>query len=244
MTTFLKNCFSKQNLFYTLTFVISMAIIITNRILMGFGSILWIADLGSIFGILYVIFMAKHSIWGFVFNILATIFICATSFIQHVWLNSFVCVAISLPNLIFGLVMWIKNKKQNREEQNLKNMNKKGCYIWWGITLGVSALFTVVLWLIGGNLFYIDGTFSAMCVVGVILSSRMYIQQYHFFIPANMLGVALYVVLTIQSLNNLPYVITNIIYTIVSVMGLINWKKLQKNYQMQNQQIEQQGEQN
>lgn len=226
MTNFLAKCFSKQNLFYTLVFIVSMAIIITNRILVGFGSILWIADLGSIFGILYVIFMAKHSILGFVFNILATLVISATSFIQHVWLNAFVCVAISLPNLVFGLVMWIKNKKQNREDQNLKNMSKKWFYIWWGITLGVSAIFTVVLWLIGGNLFYIDGAFSAMCVVGVILSSRMYIQQYHFFIPANVLGVALYVVLTLQSLNNLPYVITNIIYTIVSVMGLFNWKKL------------------
>ena len=242
MTSFFKHCFCKQNIFYTLTFIISMAIIITNRILMGFGSILWIADFGSFFGILYVIFMAKHSVWGFVFNILATVFICATSFIQHVWLNSFVCVAVSLPNLVFGLVMWNKNKKQNREDQNLKNMSKKGFYIWWGITLGVSAVFTVVLWLIGGNLFYIDGAFSAMCVVGVILSSRIYIQQYHFFIPANILGVALYVVLTFQSLNNLPYVVTNIIYTIVSVMGLFNWKKLQKNYQPQNQENAESGE--
>lgn len=241
MIGFLKKCFSKQNVFYTITFVISMAIIITNRVLMGFASILWIADLGSIFGILYVIFMAKHSVFGFVFNILATLVISITSFIQQVWLNAFVCVVISLPNLVFGLVMWIKNKKQNNEQQNLKVMAKKGFCIWWGITLGVAAIFTVVLWLINSNLFYIDGAFSAMCVVGVILSSRMYIQQYHFFIPANILGVALYVCLTLQSLNNLPYVITNIIYTIVSIMGLLNWKKLNQTLKdkQQNKQEEQ-----
>lgn len=228
MTNFFKSCFTKQNLFYTIIFLISMCVIITNRALTGFESILWIADIGSVCGILYTIFMAKHSVLGFVFNIFSTAVMIVTGLIQHIWLNSAVCILISIPNMIYGLIKWIKNKNRGNEDANLKTMKKSHQAVWWIVTLIASGVFTVILYFLGGNLFYLDSCFSATCMVGVILSSRMYLEQYYFFIPANILGVIMYTILSIQNINNLPYVITNVIFTIVSFMGLFNWIKLNK----------------
>ena len=73
MINFIKKCFLKENLFYTIIFLVSLTVIIINRTLTGFGSILWLADIGSICGILYTINMAKHNVFGFIFNIISTI---------------------------------------------------------------------------------------------------------------------------------------------------------------------------
>ena len=52
---FFKSIFNKENILYTLIVVIGCAVIITNRAIAGFKNILWIADFGSIFGIIYIV---------------------------------------------------------------------------------------------------------------------------------------------------------------------------------------------
>ena len=220
--------FSKDNLFYTLIAIISFAIIITNRVIVGFHPVLWLCDVASVFSILYTINMAKHNVFGFIFNIIATATMVVTSFYQHIWLNATVCLCVNLPSMIIGLVNWIKNEKKGKEEDNLKSMSGKTLALFVLATLAFSSVFTYILYLLDGTLFYIDGIFSALCMVGVILASKMYIEQYYFFIPANILGIVLYVILCFKDMSNLPYVVTNIIFTIVSILGYLNWRKLKK----------------
>ena len=95
-----KKLFNKDNIFYTLIFLINITIIAVNRIINGFDSILWICDISSIFSVLNIIFNAKHTIWGLVFNFVATLFIAATDVIQHIWLNAFICIVINAPMLL------------------------------------------------------------------------------------------------------------------------------------------------
>lgn len=227
------NAFKKENLFYTLTLIVSLIIIITNRILIGFHPVLWLCDVASVFSILYTINMAKHNVFGFIFNIVATATMVVTSFYQHIWLNATVCLCVNLPSMIIGLVGWIRNEKKGKEEDNLKSMSGKKLALFVFLTLAAAGVFTYILYLLDGTLFYIDGIFSAMCMVGVILASKMYIEQYYFFMPANVLGIVLYVILCFKDMSNLPYVITNIIFTIVSVIGYINWRKLKKEQESQ-----------
>ncbi len=229
MVTKIKNAFKKENLFYTLIFIISMAVIITNRAIVGFPPVLWLCDIGSIFSILYTINMAKHNVYGFVFNIIATAVMVVTGYYQHIWLNATVCLTINIPSMIIGLIGWLKNEKSGKEDDNLKHMSKRSLWIMITLSLVVAGVFTYILYLLDGNLFYIDGIFSALCVMGVVLASKMYIEQYFFFMPANIIGIILYVILCFQDMSNLPYVITNIIFTIVSFMGYANWKKLSHN---------------
>lgn len=232
MLEFIKKPFSKENYLYSIFFILGVTCILVNRCLVGFGSILFVADIGSICGILSIIFMAKHSVWGYVFNVFATAVVVITGFIQHVWLNASISLIIMLPNIIYGLFCWIKNEKNNNKDANLKTMKSKFVVMWCLIAVVISALFTVVLWRLKGNMFFIDAPFTILCVVGVILNSRMYLENYYFFIPANFLGMIMYGILTIQNINNLPYIITYVIYTIVSILGLINWKKLNRKKQI------------
>ena len=228
MLELIKNPFSKENLKYSILIIVGFTCIIINRIIVGFGSILCIADIGSLAGIISIIFMAKHNVWGYVFNIVSLTVVIITGFIQHIWLNATISLVIMLPNVVYGLITWIKNEKNNNNDANLKALSKKALLIWWLFAIVLVGIFTFVLWKLDGNLFYLDAMITTLCVIGTLLCSRMYLDNYYFFIPANIVGMLMYTLLSIQNINNLPYIITYVIYTIVSVLGLMNWLKLNR----------------
>ena len=220
--------FNKENLFYTITFLVCIVVLTINRAVIGFSNILWIADIGTICGILNVINTAKHNVWGLVFNFISSSFIVATAAIQHLWLTVVITTLISLPMLLIGIINWRKNEKNNQSEKNLKTMSKKTLWLITGGLIVVDVIFTVILYYLHGNLFYLDSIVSSCCLIAIILSSKMYLEQFYFFIVGNFAGIIMYFILMLQNTNNLPYVFLFVVDFIVVIVGLINWKHLNK----------------
>ncbi len=230
----LKALFSKENIFYTIAATLTFVVVVVNRAITGFDNILWIMDFGTIFTILYSICAAKHKRIFYIFNVIASCFIGASSIIQHLWLNAAVCFGVSIPSMIFGFIRWGKKEKQNAEEKNLNTLSKKQLITTIVIYAVTTAVFAIVLWLLDGNLFWLDAIYSAGCLVGVILASMAFIDQYYFFIFANFMGLILYILLSIQNINNLSLVATFLIINITTIMGFTNWLKLRKATTSQN----------
>ena len=226
-----KSLFSKNNIFYTLAATLTLIIVVTNRAINGFSSILWINDFGTIFFILYAIFAAKHKRIYYIFNILSCCFVGASAIIQHLWLNAVMSLLISVPAMTYGFLRWGKNEKQNKDCDNIKTLSKKHLIMTVCLYFCTAAIFAVILWLLGGNLFWLDAIYSAACVVGIILCSMAYIDQFYFFIFANSMGVILYLLLTLQNINNLTFILTMLIMVATSTMGLVNWRKIKNGQQ-------------
>lgn len=227
----IKALFSKNNIFYTLMAILILVVVVTNRAINGFSNILWINDFGTIFFVLYAIFAAKHKRIFYIFNILSCCFVGASAIIQHLWLNAVMSLFISIPAMAFGFFRWGKNEKQNKDCDNIKTLSKKHLIITVSVYLFTTTVFAVTLWLLGGNLFWLDAIYSAACVVGIILCSMAYIEQFHFFIFANSMGAILYILLTLQNINNLTFIFTMLIMVATSVMGLVNWRKMKNSQQ-------------
>lgn len=226
---FLKDAFSKKNLFYTLIFIIDIIFIVSYRIVIGFKGFLWVCDLASIFSILSMIFNAKHSIWGLIFNLFATITLIFTNYFQSVWLNFFICIVISLPSYTYGIIRWHKNEKNNKSSKNLNKLSTKSRIIFWSSYAVASIVFIFILKAINSNLPIFDAFYSIGCVFGVILASLAIIDQFLFFTFANISGITMYILLTIQSFDNITLAFTAVLYFIMNIIGYINWKKIMKN---------------
>ena len=97
----------KTDIMYSIILALSVIIIVVNRIIVGFPSVLWLCDFASLFSILYTINMAKHNVWGFIFNIIATLLTAITCFYQQIYLNATMCIFINIPSMVIGLVSWI-----------------------------------------------------------------------------------------------------------------------------------------
>lgn len=228
ISSFIKQQFSKDQLFYTIIFLISVVFVATNRCIVGFDSILWIADIGTICGVLNIVNTAKHNVYGLIFNVISSSIIVATAIIQHVWLNATITLFINIPFLIVGIFNWKKHERQHQEEKNLKVMKKKNFILLALLLIVVDIIFTIILYYLKGNLFYLDAFFTSLCMVGVILSSNMYKEQFHYFIAANFIGMIMFSILSTQNINNIPYVLLLTIDFIVAIKGLVNWSRLEK----------------
>ena len=227
--------FFKENLLYIIVFILDIALIIVNRVNAGTSEFWWCFDLSSLFGILNVVFTAKHTIFGLIFNLITTIFISVTSIYQKLWLNAVCCVLISAPSLLIGIIKWHKNEKTG-SSNNLNTLSTKNRIIAFVSFLVVSIASLFILKAIHGNLYYLDAFYSISCVYGVFLCSFAYIDQFKYFITSNILGIVMYTILTIQNINNLPFLFTTTIYLIVNITGCLNWLKIKKSIETKNNQ--------
>lgn len=222
----LKSLFSKENIGYVIFAIIHLSILAANRIIVGFDNILWISDIASVFSLLYIIFNVKHMVIGLVFNVIASAILVVTGIIQHIWLNAAICLFISIPFVSIGIISWIKNKDD--DSKTLKKLNKKQVIDAYCFFIILCVIFTVLLKLLGGNLYYLDAIYSMASVLGIILCSRTYIDQFPMFMVGNVAGLVMYIILTIQNINNLPLVLTIVMFQVGNIMGLLNWRKLMK----------------
>ena len=225
-----KKQFLKENWFYIAILVVSVPTIVINRLLNGFDSIVWVMDLGSFFSALYVVFTAKHTIWGIICDLVASIFLAIGTIAQHVWLNASICIFISIPLLTVGVFRWRKNeeKAKSKDETNLFELTKKSKISLFLIYFLISVALGIVLFFLNSNVFYLDAFYSVGCAIGVVLSSRAYLDQFYVFMIADIFGLVMYTVLTAQNINNLSMIITEIVFTVGNFKALIEWKKLQK----------------
>ncbi len=221
----MKKKLSKNDIYCIIIFTISITGIIINRAINGFGNILWIADFGSIFGVLYSIFATRHSILMHVFNFISTIFIATTSLLQHIYFNAVFCFAVSAPLILLGIINWKRNDKKDKNK-NLKALSKRGKIIFPITLIAVLPVIMVVLWKLNSNLFYLDAINTSLCFIGLMLSSQMYYEQFYVFLVANIVGIVMNSILCTQNLNNIVYVLMNIVYFISTIISIINWKKL------------------
>lgn len=223
-----KQFFTIEKILYLVMGVVLFAVVVTNRVINGFSNILWLVDICSILSFLSVIFMAEHSWYGFLFNILSTMVLIAVDIIQHIWLNTAICVCVSIPFLTYGLIRWKKNQKNGKEEKNLNKLSWKMRLAVCGIYAVLSVAFIFLLKALGGNLYILDAMYSVGCVVGLILCAGAYIEQFLVFALANIFGFVMYVFLSIQNINNLSLIIIIFISIVGNIIGFFNWRKLSK----------------
>lgn len=220
--------FLKENWYYIFICVLGLSLILTNRIITGFNGILVLSDVASIFGIIYIVFNSKNSVWGLLFNLISTIFIAITSFYQHIWLNGIICTCINIPMFIFGIITWKRKLAKQTSKVRINRLSKRNfLFVFLGY-LVVSVAFLFILKSLNGNLYYLDAFYSVGSVFGVVLCSLAFIEQFLIFNIANIFGITMYGILCFSNLNNLPLLFVSLIYFIGNIISICNWIRILK----------------
>ncbi len=188
----------------------------------------------SLAGFLYVVCASRCSFWIFVFGLyqpLAYGFVCLHS---QVFGEMIVNFAYFVPMQIIGIILWLKNYKKNPSHQTnvtVKRLNLKSYYLFVPILIMCYIGIYLLLSLIDGQrLPYLDAFISVMSIVGTLLLTLRYVENWYAYIIVNVASSILWLMLTIQGNANAPYIlILNITYTLYSIIGLVKWLKYSKN---------------
>ena len=129
---------------------------------------------------------------------------------------------------ILGIFNWKKKLAKQSSKIRINKLSKRNLtFVFLGYA-AVSVAFLFILKALNGNLFYLDAIYSAGSVIGVILCSYAFIDQFYIFYVADVAGIAMYTILCTQNINNLPLLFMNVMFLFGTLIGNINWIRLQK----------------
>ena len=217
-----------------------IAWLIISTLIILILSIIWkdtfIGTIASITGVLCVVLVAKGKISSYAFGTINAITYGYVAYSYGLYGESDLNWFIYLPTQLLGAALWIQNAKKkkelgiesvNGESVQAKNLTKVQ---WIYVLIGIAATYIIYsefLHFRGSNLAGLDGFAVVLSIVAQILMMLRYAEQWIMWIIVNLITIALWVTILIQSGGNDWTVLAMwIAFLINSVYGYINWRKI------------------
>ncbi|WP_346857634.1 nicotinamide riboside transporter PnuC [uncultured Draconibacterium sp.] len=177
--------------------------------------------LGAILGIVYIVFSIRQNILTWPTGLVTSAIYVAVFFNARLYADmglQVYYVAIS----IYGWYFWIKGKKpQNTTQVPVKNTPG---LLWIKLTFVSVVLYTILLYILlnwtNSDVPYMDSLTTALSIVATWMLAKKYIEHWLLWIFIDAFSAGLYIYKGLW-----PTVVLFIIYTIMAVLGYIEWKK-------------------
>ena len=186
--------------------------------------------ISAICGVFCIFFCAKASISNFVFGLVNTIVYAIYLFYWHIWGTFGLEMLVYLPFNILSWIIW----SRHRDEQQKELTKAKKLTVWQDVAVGAviigsTFIYHSILVQIGGEVPWLDAATVAIGIIATGLEMFRYREQYALWIITDVVAVAMFV----QHFDPV-YLTKKSIYLIMAIIGLINWCKLQKDRNVEN----------
>ena len=180
--------------------------------------------ISAICGIMCIFFCAKANISNFVFATVNTIVYAIFLFYNKIFGTFFLEVLFYLPINFISWYLWAKH----RDKKLIEKTKTKRLTVFQNIIATIlfivgGLIYHVILAKMGGNVVWLDAFTLSIGIIVVILEMFRYKEQYVWWIITDIIAVAMYIVHF-----DLVYLTKKSIYLIMAIIGLINWHKLNK----------------
>lgn len=180
--------------------------------------------ISAICGIMCIFFCAKANISNFVFATVNTIVYAIFLFYNKIFGTFFLEVLFYLPINFISWYLWAKH----RDKKLIEKTKTKRLTVFQNIVATIlivvgGLVYHVILVKMGGNVAWLDAFTLSIGIIAVILEMLRYKEQYVWWIITDIIAVAMYIVHF-----DLVYLTKKSIYLIMAIIGLINWHKLNK----------------
>lgn len=187
--------------------------------------------ISAVCGVFCIFFCAKASISNFIFGLVNTIVYAIYLFYWSIWGTFALEIFIYLPFNILSWIIW----SRHRDNQQKELTKAKKLAIWQDVAVGLiivcsTLIYHCILVRIGGEVPWLDSATVAIGVIATGLEMLRYREQYVLWIITDVVAVAMFV----QHFDPV-YLTKKSIYLIMAIIGLINWCKLQKNKNAENE---------
>ena len=223
----IKNFFKNFNLYDMIFLPIALVSVLTVSIVFK-SDALSIAY--SFIAILSVFFLSKGYIFAPIFLICQYLLYCTQSFLQGVWGEFFLNLAILTPLQIATFIINIINKKKNKTNSNVMKVNNIiwkewiviACafvVLWAGVYFALRALNTIALF---------PCTFSfTFAILANYLTLRGSKFQFLAYMATSFCGCFIWLTPLFQGTANatdfIPIAVTFVLMFVNNIYGLINW---------------------
>ena len=178
----------------------------------------------AVCGVICIFFTAKANISNFVFASVNTIVYAIYLVYWHIWGTALLEILFYIPMNFVSWYFWAKHRDQ---EMTQKTKSKKLTLLQNGICAAVvvaSALvYHGVLVKVGGEVAWFDAFTLSIGILATILELLRYKEQYVWWIITDIVSIGMYI-----AHFDMVYLTKRSIYLIMAVIGLMNWAKLNR----------------
>ena len=178
----------------------------------------------AVCGVICIFFTAKANISNFVFASVNTIVYAIYLVYWHIWGTALLEILFYIPMNFVSWYFWAKHRDQ---EMTQKTKSKKLTLLQNGICAAVvvasALIYHGVLVKIGGEVAWFDAFTLSIGILATILELLRYKEQYVWWIITDIVSIGMYI-----AHFDMVYLTKRSIYLIMAVIGLMNWAKLNR----------------
>lgn len=203
-------------------------LVIACVVIMGL-SLYWkdsvIGMISATTGVACVVCTGKGKLSAYVFGAVNTLLYAIISFQARYYGEVMLNVLYYFPMQFYGFYVWKKNMNQETHEVKKRRMSGKGFGVLLIIIMAATLLYGTFLKYIGGSLSYVDALSTVVSVVAMIISIKMYMEQWILWIIVDVVTVIMWAVAFKNGSDSIATLLMWIVYLGNAVVMYLKWSK-------------------
>lgn len=187
--------------------------------------------ISAVCGVICIFFTAKANISNFVFASVNTVVYAVYLVYWHIWGTALLEILFYIPMNFISWYFWARHRDR---EITRKTKSRRLTAFWNGVCAVVvvasALIYHAVLVKIGGEAAWFDAFTLSIGILATILELFRYREQYVWWIITDIVSIGMYI-----AHFDAVYLTKRSIYLIMAVIGLINWAKLNRTRNAENE---------
>ena len=187
--------------------------------------------ISAVCGVICIFFTAKANISNFAFATVNTIVYAIYLVYWHIWGTAALEILFYIPMNFVSWYFWAKHRDQEitqkTKTKKLKMWQNAVCAV---VIVAAACVYHMILVQIGGEVAWFDAFTLSIGIIATILELFRYREQYVWWIITDVVSVGMYI-----AHFDAVYLTKRSIYLIMAVIGLINWAKLNRDRNIENE---------
>ena len=187
--------------------------------------------ISAVCGVICIFFTAKANISNFVFASVNTIVYAVYLVYWHIWGTALLEILFYIPMNFISWYFWARHRDREitrkTKSRRLTGLQNGVCAV---VVVASALIYHAVLVKIGGEVAWFDAFTLSIGILATILELLRYSEQYVWWIITDIVSVGMYI-----AHFDAVYLTKRSIYLIMAVIGLVNWAKLNRSRNAENE---------
>lgn len=176
-------------------------------------------------GVACVVCTGKGKLSAYFFGIVNTLLYAVIAYKAQFYGEVMLNAIYYFPMQFYGIYVWSKHMNAETHEVKKKEMNLNGKLILCGCVVVATIAYGFILKLLGGALPFIDALSTVVSVVAMIVSIKMYAEQWILWIVVDVVTVIMWAIAFAQGNDSIATLIMWIVYLGNAVVMYVKWTK-------------------
>lgn len=181
--------------------------------------------ISSTTGVICVICTGKGKLSAYLFGLINCVLYAIIAYQATYYGETMLNVLYYIPMQFVGFYVWNKNMNSETHEVNKRHMSNKGRLLVLGSIAAGTFLYGLLLKHLGDALPFVDSFTTVCSVVAMIISVKMYSEQWWIWVAVNAFSVYMWWVNFTSDNDNIATLLMWVVYLGNAIIMLIKWER-------------------